>query len=189
MAAKSNLKNMLLCLTAVCLICSSILAVVYAATLDPIAAAKKAKTNASIAKVLPPFTGDAVLDTISVDGTVFSYYKADAAGYAIISSTSGFGGALTLMVGIDEGGLVHNTVVLSHSETPGLGAKCSTDAGFIDQFKGLDPQAKTLAVRKDGGDVDAITASTITSRAYTLAVANAVKAYKQIIIEGGQNNE
>ena len=67
-----------------------------------------------------------------------------------------------------------------HAETPGLGAKCTSDAAFIDQFKGFDPAVSRLAVRKDGGDVDAITASTITSRAYALAIANAVAAFQNI---------
>jgi len=91
------------------------------------------------------------------------------------------------MVGIDTAGVVHNTTVLSHSETPGLGAKCTTDTHFMEQFQGFDPAAKSLAVKKDGGDVDAITASTITSRAYALAVANAVNVYHQLA--GGQSNE
>ena len=96
-------------------------------------------------------------------------------------------------------GTVYNTSVFSHAETPGLGAKC-TEPQFHDQFAGWNPGEKTLAVRKDGGDVDAITASTITSRAYTLAVANAVKVAMLIAAgdsssddktneEGGQNNE
>ena len=204
MAAKSTLKNMVLCLSAVCLVCSALLAVTYAVTLDPIAAAQQAKTNASIAKVLPAFEGDAQPATVELDGTEYQYYTAEGAGCAVIVSTSGFGGPLTLMVGIAEDGKVHNTAVLSHSETPGLGAKCQTDEHFISQFRGWDPAAKSLVVKKDGGDVDAITASTITSRAYTLAVATAVKVFEAInpaveelpaeeeniaIEEGGQENE
>ena len=84
------------------------------------------------------------------------------------------------MLGIHEKGIICNTVVLSHSETPGLGAKCQTDASFIDQFKGWDPAAKKLAVTKDGGEVDAITASTITSRAYSAAIANAYSVYLKL---------
>ncbi|MBQ1694188.1 MAG: FMN-binding protein, partial [Bacteroidales bacterium] len=76
-------------------------------------------------------------------------------------------------------GTVNSTRVLSHSETPGLGAKCQTDTKFIDQFKGLGPD-KLVKLRADGGDVDAITASTITSRAYTLAVSNAVEVVKSL---------
>ncbi len=69
--------------------------------------------------------------------------------------------------------------MLSHAETPGLGAKCK-EPKFADQFKGFDPSEKKLAVRKDGGDVDAITASTITSRAYAAGLALAVRVFNAI---------
>ena len=180
MAAESTLKNMALCLTAVCLICSAVVGVAYAVTKDPIDAAAQAKTTASIAAVLPEFTGTPEQGRVNVNGVDYGYYKAGEAGYAIISATSAFGGALTLMVGIDREGRVHNTTVLSHSETPGLGAKCATDEHFISQFRGFDPAVKSLAVRKDGGDLDAITASTITSRAYALAVSNAVAVFNHL---------
>ncbi|MCR4825029.1 MAG: RnfABCDGE type electron transport complex subunit G [Bacteroidales bacterium] len=188
MAAASTLKNMAVCLTVVCLICSAVVGAAYAVTADPIAAAAQAKTTASIAAVLPAFDGTPEQGSIQVDGVDYTYYKAADAGYAIISTTSGFGGALTLMVGVENGGTIHNTAVLSHSETPGLGAKCTTDASFIDQFKGFNPAERTLTVKKDGGDLDAITASTITSRAYALAVSNAVAVYHKLT-EGGQSNE
>ena len=188
MAAASTLKNMALCLTAVCLVCSAVVGVAYAVTADPIAAAARAKTTASIARVLPEFSAEPEQGSIRVDGTDYTYYKVDGAGYAIVSPTSGFGGTLTLMVGIASDGTVHNTAVLSHSETPGLGAKCTTDEHFMSQFRGFDPSAKTLAVKKDGGDLDAITASTITSRAYALAVSNAVNVFKQLT-QGGQDHE
>ena len=84
------------------------------------------------------------------------------------------------MVGVTPDGVVYNTSVLSHSETPGLGAKCNTDAKFMAQWEGFNPAEKILSVKKDGGDVDAITASTITSRAYTEAVKNAVAAVKAL---------
>lgn len=187
MAAKSNLLNMALCLTVVCLVCSSLLAVSYAVTKEPIEQAKVIKTNKTIAEVLPEFSGDVVPATVEVGGVSYQYYEAPGAGYAIVSNTSGFGGQLSVMVGIADG-IVFNTKVLSHSETPGLGAKCQTDSKFLDQFRGFDPAEKKLAVVKDGGDVDAITASTITSRAYSLAVANAVDVYNEII-KGGQDNE
>ena len=188
MAAKSTLKNMALCLTAVCLVCSAVVGGAYAVTADPIAEAAKAKTTASIARVLPEFSAEPEQGSIAVDGANYSYYKVPGTGYAIISATSGFGGVLTLMVGIAEDGTIHNTTVLSHSETPGLGAKCTTDEHFISQFRGFNPAEKTLAVKKDGGDLDAITASTITSRAYALAVSNAVAAFNKLN-EGGLDNE
>ena len=188
MASASTLKNMALCLTAVCLVCSAVVGVAYAFTAAPIAEAARAKTTASIARVLPEFTSEPEQGSVQVDGTDYSYYKVDGAGYAIVSPVSGFGGILTLMVGIASDGTVHNTAVLSHSETPGLGAKCTTDEHFMSQFRGFDPSVKTLAVKKDGGDLDAITASTITSRAYALAVSNAVNVFKQLT-QGGQDHE
>ena len=188
MAAASTLKNMTLCLTLVCLICAAVVGVAYAVTKEPIDAAAQAKTTASIARVLPEFSSVPQEGSVRVGGADYKYYKVDGAGYAIISATSGFGGLLTLMVGVAEDGTVHNTTVLSHSETPGLGAKCTSDERFISQFQGFDPAVKTLAVKKDGGDLDAITASTITSRAYALAVSNAVEVFKQLK-QGGRDDE
>ena len=138
-------------------------------------------------KVLPEFTGDVTEESVTFEGVEYTYYKTSS-GYAIISVTNGFGGALSVMVGITSDGKVYNTSVISHSETPGLGAKCQNDEGFLSQFRSLDPASTRLAVTKDGGDIDAITASTITSRAYTLAVANAVKVYGSLI-NGGKDNE
>ena len=180
MAAKSNLKNMALSLTLVCLVCSALLGGVYAMTSGPIAEAQAAKTAASIARVLPEFSVQPEQKTVTVGETEYVYYDVPGSGIAVVSTVGGFGGPLSLMVGIDEGGLIVNSVVLSHSETPGLGAKCATEASFIDQFKGWDPAAKVLAVRKDGGEVDAITASTITSRAYSAALANAYNVYLKL---------
>ena len=188
MAAKSNLVNMVLVRGATCLLCSGILAGAYALTKEPIDAAAAAKTARSIGEVLPHFT-ETSYESVEVDGKTYNYYKAvdgdRLVGYAVESTVVGFGGPLSLIVGITPDGVVYNTSVLSHSETPGLGAKCSTDEKFIGQWKGFNPAEKKLSVRKDGGDVDAITASTITSRAYTLAVENAVAAVKAI---GGDVN-
>ena len=184
MAAKSNLTNMVLCLTAVCLVCSALLGGMYALTKEPIDKANAEILNASIGAVLPE--GGTLSEAIKVEvgGQPSEYYVSsegsDVKAYAIKSTTVGFGGPLTLMVGITPDGKVYNTSVLSHTETPGLGAKCNTDEHFYSQFKGFDPSSKILSVKKDGGDVDAITASTITSRAYSLAVKNAVEAFKNI---------
>jgi electron transport complex protein RnfG len=190
MAAKSNFGSMVIVLTLTCLICSALLAGVYALTAKPIADTNSRNLKASIAAVLPE--GVEISDgmEIEVGGQKSVYYVASKDGetvaYAIQSTTTGFGGALTLMVGLQPDGVVYNTSVLSHSETPGLGAKCTTDKKFMDQWKGFDTSSKILSVKKDGGDVDAITASTITSRAYTLAVKNAAQALKTI---GGQTND
>jgi electron transport complex protein RnfG len=168
---------MVLVLGLTCLFCSAVLGGAYVLTKEPIAAAAAEKTNRAIAQVLPHFT------ELEYNAEA-AYYKAtdgDAlVGYAIESTSVGFGGPLSIIVGITPDGVVYNTSVLSHSETPGLGAKCTTDRKFIDQWKGFNPSVKKLYVRKDGGDVDAITASTITSRAYTQAVENALNKFKEI---------
>jgi len=184
MAAKSNLLNMVACLTAVCLICSALLAGMYAVTAEPIAKTNAAMLKASIGAVLPE--GGQISDAkeITVGGIPSEYYVStndtNVVAYAVKSTTVGFGGPLVLMVGITPDGQVYNTSVLSHSETPGLGAKCTTDEAFMNQFHGFDTNTKILSVKKDGGDVDAITASTITSRAYSLAIKNAVEALSTI---------
>ena len=184
MAAKSNLTNMVLVLGLVCLLCSAVLGGAYVITKAPIEAAAAAKTQQAVAQVLPHF------ETLEYDASGNYYTAKDGetvVGYAIESSVVGFGGPLSLMVGVTADGVVYNTSVLSHSETPGLGAKCSTDAKFIDQWRGFDPSVKKLSVKKDGGDVDAITASTITSRAYTLAVSQALDIYKEIAGQAGND--
>ena len=84
-----------------------------------------------------------------------------------------------LMVGVLPDGTVYDTSVLSHSETPGLGAKCTSEEHFYGQFRNLKTD-KPLLVKKDGGSIDAITGSTITSRAYIEAVNKAVKVVKTI---------
>ena len=187
MAIQSSLKNMVLSLGVICLVGSGLLAGVYVLTKDPIEAAAEAKTNNAIRQVLPEFDGVPEQKTIETDGGTISYYVASNAGevigYAVTASSSGFSGPVSLMVGITADGIVYSTSVLSQSETPGLGAKC-TEPAFADQFKNLNPAATKLAVKKDGGDIDAITASTITSRAYVAAVNNALAIYETIVSGG-----
>ena len=187
MAIQSSFKNMTLCLFSVCLVSSALLAAVYAVTKEPIEVANQAKTNNAIAQVVPEFEGDPVPGTIEVGGKEYSYYAVSKAGqpvgYAITSSSTGYGGALVLMVGMTADRVVYNTTVLSQSETPGLGAKC-VEPDFADQFKSFNPAEKKLSVKKDGGDIDAITASTITSRAYAKAVETAIAVYDAITAAG-----
>ena len=182
MAVKSSFKNMTICLFAICLVCSALLAGVYALTAEPIAAAAASKNEAAIKEVLP----DAAVTiederTVEMNGQTYAYNLAydvegNTVGCAINVTTLGFGGPIVIKVGFDVEGNIWNTKVLSQAETPGLGAKC-TEAAFAEQFKGFNPTEKKLSVKKDGGDVDAITASTITSRAYTNGLATAVNVF------------
>ena len=95
MAAKSNLSNMALVLTAVCLVCAAILGCVYAVTAEPISAAAAAEAQASIAKVLPAggeISGELSADAEGVEGY---YVQTDGEGavsaYAVKTTTGGFG--------------------------------------------------------------------------------------------------
>lgn len=186
MAVKSSFGNMTLCLFAICLVCSALLAGVYALTAEPIAAAAAAKNEAAIKEVLPDSAVSIEeVRTVEMDGQKYEYNLAydelgNTVGCAINVAPVGFGGPIAIKVGFDVNGVIWNTKVLSQAETPGLGAKC-TEASFSDQFKGFDPAQKKLSVKKDGGDVDAITASTITSRAYADGLATASKVFQTIL--------
>jgi electron transport complex protein RnfG len=105
-------------------------------------------------------------------------------GAAVESTTGGFGGNLKVLVGFDPQGNVLGYTLLEHAETPGLGAKADKwfQKGEKGDIIGKNP-AEPLTVSKDGGQVDAITASTITSRAFLLAVNNAYKAFKATPID------
>lgn len=177
---------MTLCLFLICLVCSSLLAGVYALTKSPIEEAAKAKNEAAIKEVLPENATSIEQErTVTMGDKEYSYNLAydeqgNTVGCAINVSTLGFGGPILIKVGFDSEGVIYNTKVLSQSETPGLGAKCTEVGGFAEQFKGFNPSEKKLSVKKDGGDVDAITASTITSRAYTAGLATAVEVFRTI---------
>lgn len=191
MAKKSSLLNMALVLTLVCLGASAAVAVVYAVTKEPIDLANQLKVNNAIKEVVPAFDNapsDDVLNITTEDGVEGKVYVAkngsETVGYAIESKTNiGFGGPFTIMVGMTPDGAVYNTSVISHTETPGLGAKITDhESPFIQQWigKNICDGSVKLLVKKDGGDIDAITASTITSRAYCNAMENAAKIFKSI---------
>lgn len=185
MAVKSSFRNMTICLFVICLVCSSLLAGVYALTAEPIAAAAAAKNEAAIKEVLPEsaVTIEEVR-TVEMDGQTYEYNLAydqqgNTVGCAINVAPGGCVGPIGIKVGFDVNGVIWNTKVLYQTETPGFGAKC-VEPSFSDQFKGFDPSKKNLAIKKDGGDVDAITASTITSRAYADGLALATKVFHTI---------
>ena len=107
-------------------------------------------------------------------GLVTAAYKGDN-GCAVQVTPAGFNGAVTMMVGVDNDGKVTGISIISHTETAGLGATAAadTDAGraFRDQFVGM---SGTVSVAKDGGEVDALTGATITSRAVCTGVSAAL---------------
>ena len=185
MSKESTLKNMLLCLFTVTLCVSALLGGAYILTYESIEAAKKSEVNAAIAAVVPAFDNDPSEEVIELemDGKSVKIFPAlkegTPVGYAIkASTTQGFSGLIVLMIGFEPDGSIYNTAVVSHAETPGLGDKIEQKKGtFSLQFNGKHPESFKLSVKKDGGDVDAITASTISSRAFCDAVTLAYKAF------------
>ena len=98
---------------------------------------------------------------------------------AIKSSTNkGFGGNITMMVGMSVDGYINGYEVLEQQETPGLGTKIS-EKKFKEQFIGINPQKVNIKLKKDGGDIDAITAATISSRAAVDALDKAYNGYRK----------
>ena len=181
MAAKSTFGNMVLVLAGVCLVCSALLGTVYAVTKAPIEASELQKVNAAISAVTPEFDNVPSEDVRDVEGgQIYTALQAGVpVGYAIKVSVGGFGGPLQMMVGFTPDGTVYNTSIISHAETPGLGAKIvDENCAPRTQVKGKNPATNKLTVSKDGGEIDAITASTITSRAFLKGVNAAYDVFK-----------
>lgn len=187
---ESSITNMVFVLVGVALITGGILAYVNHITEAPI----KLQAEKTLADGIKAVMGgvqlsvaenDTVKQTIKGKEAVFVIHKTvdsnkQDLGVAVESTTGGFGGDLKVLVGFDKDGNILGYTILQHAETPGLGAKA--DKWFQKDGKGSiigkNPNKDNLTVKKDGGDVDAITASTITSRAFLLAVTQAYNAYK-----------
>ena len=184
---ESTFINMTLTLVVVTLVAAGLLGTVFALTKEPIRLAELAKKNEAIANVVPGFDNEPSqeVERLFLDGDSIFLYTArkgeEVLGTAVETFTNkGFSGNFKLMVGIDPDGSIIKIAVIKHAETPGLGDKMEQDkSDFHVQFMGKDPTSFNVAVTKDRGDVDAITASTITSRAYCDAVTRAFKAFKQ----------
>ena len=193
---ESSLLNMVLALTGVAVIMGGILAYVNHLTEGPINE-QKAKALADGIKAVIACDDvivsktDTVLQTDAKgkEMTYVIYQTQDAQGKelgaAVESTMGGFGGNLKVLVGFDPEGKILGYTLLEHAETPGLGAKADRwfQKGEKGDIIGKDPR-EPLTVSKDGGQVDAITASTITSRAFLLAVNNAYNAYMGLPVDG-----
>ena len=183
---ESSLKNMALALTGFSVVAGALLGWVNDVTAEPIAQANAKTLSDAIAVVVPGFDNNPAEapEVIEVNGASYKIYKAtkggEFVGAAVESSSNGFGGALTVLVGFDPEGNIIDLSLLSHAETPGLGSKAADwfKKGAKGDITGTNPGEQPLVVSKDGGQLYAITASTITARACLLAVNNAYAAYK-----------
>ena len=192
---ESTITNMVVVLVGVALVTGSILAYVNHVTEEPI----KLQAEKTLADGIKAVMGgveltvakdDTVRQNVAGKETTFVIHEAVGAdkvplGAAVESTAGGFGGDLKVLVGFDTDGKILGYTVLQHAETPGLGAKA--DKWFQKDGKGCiigkSPATDKLTVKKDGGAIDAITASTITSRAFLLAVTQAYQAYKSVPVD------
>ena len=184
----TSFKKMVLALFLVSAIASTSLGIIYALTKETISEARKLQKQNAIETVLPDFDNDPLekIEKRSIDGDTLYFYiaqeKGEWIGTAVETFTNkGFGGKFKLLVSFTPEGKIYNISVLEHHETPGLGDKIekeksldkNTGKSWSSQFEGKDPVEFRLSVKKDGGDVDAITAATISSRAFCDAVQRA----------------
>ena len=180
---ESSLKNMVLVLFTITLISSAAVGGVYMITKEPIEQAKVAAVNDALNQVLPEYeaTTSQTIEVNSLPIVAHTATVADkAVGYAVESiSKNGFGGTVRLMVGFDTVGKIININVLEQKETPGLGTKMAEENNvLLLSLKDKNAAEVNMTVKKDGGDIDALTAATISSRAYAEAVAVAYEAFK-----------
>ena len=183
---------MILSLTGFTVVAGALLGWVNDVTKAPIEEANAKILSDAIKVVVPAFDNNPAEapETVEIDGETFKVYKAtnggNFVGAAVESSSMGFGGALKVLVGFDVDGKIVNYSLLSHSETPGLGSKAAEwfKKGAKGDITGKNPGEKALVVSKDGGEVNAITASTITSRAFLGAVNKAFTAYQKQYADG-----
>lgn len=140
----------------------------------------------AIREILANASNDPIKDrfNLEVDGIAHTFFTGvtDGQPNAVVfeSSGKGFGGEVNIVVGVDlTTDKIIGVGVTTHEETPGVGSRAKTDPSFVAQFKGL-PLEETFKVKADGGQVDALTGATITSRAVSAGVTDAGKLYKAL---------
>lgn len=185
---EASIWRLVIVLTSIALIAALALTGVYALTKGPIEKGQREKKEKALQAVLPEYQGT-VIDTVIVDADneeipvhLAIGENGELCGAGIETYTKkAFAGRFDLMVGFDAEGAIVNTEVIKAGETPGLGDKINKDkSDFALQFNHQNPADFQLVVKKDGGDVDAITAATISSRAYCDAVQRAYDIFMKI---------
>ncbi|HSH18799.1 MAG TPA: RnfABCDGE type electron transport complex subunit G [Draconibacterium sp.] len=187
---ESTFVNMVVTLLGVTAIAATALGYIYDLTKEPIALAKLKAQQEAISKVLPKYEtlGESYKVPTESGTDSLEFFPAfngnDLVGVAVKTYTKkGFSGFISIMAGIDKDGNFSGYEVLEHAETPGLGSKMGV--WFNNSEKpsqniiGKNPKTSKFKVSKDGGDIDAITASTISSRAFLDALVRAYSAYEE----------
>lgn len=178
-----------LVLALICAVAAATLAAVYEVTKNPIAASRAAVERQAIQAVLPAFDRlDETPPPVATSGTrllaIYPAWEGERfVGTAVkVIDAGGYGGDVTLMVGVDADLKVHAIRLLAHKETPGLGNKLGEEK-FAGQFRGLAVPEGGVNVVNDGGTIHAITGATISSRCATRAASAAVQAVRALAAE------
>lgn len=183
---ESTFKNMALSLTLISLGAAACLGFVYEFTKQPIEISNLNKKLDAIKQVVPEFNNNPNAEMFRLptgEGDSLDVYPAkkdnEIVGYAVNTyTTKGFSGRIELMTGFKPDGSIIDISVLLQKETPGLGTKMA-EPGFKNQFNGKNPETYQLKVKKDGGPVDAISAATISSRAFCDALQRGYNTLKK----------
>ena len=193
---ESSFINMVLTLLIVTAVASFTLATVYNLTAEPIAQSREAKRQFAISQVVPEFdrleskrfAPPGGGDSLEFN---FAYMGNELVGIAVNTWTNrGYSGRITAMVGFTPDGTIYDVVHLQHAETPGLGDKIEKNkSNWSDQFRNLHPATANIRVTKDNGQIDAITAATITSRAYSDAIQRAFDTLEEHFLNAKSTQE
>lgn len=186
---KMNLKDVLIptiALLVICLVATALLAVTNSVTMEKIAQNAVETEKASRMLVLPEGSEYGEVTTLDSGITycIGTNEAGEEVGYVFTSGAKGYGGTVGVMVGIDMNGTITGVEILSHSETPGLGAN-AVKPDFKDRFAGKSGALTVDKVSNEGQNIQAITAATITSKAVTNAVNAVTEAFAEIT--GGAN--
>lgn len=170
MSDKKSLFMPIIVLVSICLVISSALALTNSVTEPIIVAAEQAAAEAARAEVLPGGTGFTKMDVTGLPASVTEVYApADNSGYVMMLTTKGFGGKISMILGMDTEGVITGVKVLKHAETQGIGTKVMDAPEFAHQFLG---KGEAL----DG--INTISGATISSKAFINGVKPAFEAYK-----------
>lgn len=181
---KSTLPNMVIVLTSIAVIAGLALGYVNSVTEEPIRLIKQQQLSDGIKAVLAADELKVEATDTLENGSVI--YRTDKGVAVQATDPNGFGGKLTILVGFDSEATIQGYRILETAETPGLGAKADQwfQEGQKGNIIGMSPAKNNMTVSKDGGEVDAITASTITSRAFLRAVNMAYEALGKVEVDG-----
>ncbi len=178
----NKILKLALVLFLICAIVAGVLGVVNELTKERIAILTTQKTNAAYAAVLASDGYESVTFDKAAFPSVDSVNRAtNGAGYVVVSTFPGAQGNITMAVGVNNDYKCTGISIIEHSETSGLGANAASSSeigvNFRKQFEGQD---ESIALKKAGGTIDALTGATITSRSVTAATATSIRVVESL---------